>query len=53
MVRVLQENQIKLERAIEVIVFTDEEGSMIGSKAISGKVIKDPEYYRRPDGTDI
>lgn len=52
-VRVLQENQIKLDRSIEVIVFTDEEGSMIGSKAISGRVVQDLEYYRRPDGTDI
>ena len=52
-VRVLKENQIKLDRSIEVIVFTDEEGSMIGSKAISGRVVPDSEYYRRPDGTDI
>ena len=36
-----------------VIVFTDEEGSTIGSKAFSGRVVLDPEYYRRPDGTDI
>ena len=52
-VRVLQENQIRLDRSIEVIVFTDEEGSMIGSKAISGRVIKEPNYYLRADGTDI
>lgn len=52
-VRVLRENQIRLDRSVEVIVFTDEEGSMIGSKAISGRVVPDPEYYRRPDGTDI
>lgn len=52
-IRVLKENQVKLDRPIEVIVFTDEEGSMIGSKAISGRVVQDPEYYRRPDGTDI
>ena len=52
-VRVLKENQIKLDRPIEVIVFTDEEGSMIGSKAMSGRIVSDPEYYRRPDGTDI
>ena len=52
-VKVLKENQIKLDRPIEVIVFTDEEGSMIGSKAISGRVVGDSEYYRRPDGTDI
>ena len=52
-VRVLQENQIKLDRSIEVIVFTDEEGSMIGSKAIAGRVTQDRDYYHRPDGTDI
>ncbi len=52
-VQMLQENQIRLNRSIEVIVFTDEEGSMIGSKSISGRTIQDPEYYRRPDGTDI
>ena len=52
-VRVLKENQIRLVRPIEVIIFTDEEGSMIGSKAISGRVINDPSYYRRPNGTDI
>jgi beta-ureidopropionase / N-carbamoyl-L-amino-acid hydrolase len=52
-VRVLQENQIKLDRSIEVIVFTDEEGSMIGSKAISGRVVPNSQYYRRSDGTDI
>ncbi|WP_144865697.1 Zn-dependent hydrolase [Hyella patelloides] len=52
-VRVLHENQLKLDRAIEVIVFTDEESTMIGSKAISGRVINNPGYYRRPDGTDI
>ena len=51
--RVLQENDMKLDRSIEVIVFTDEEGSMIGSKAMSGRVINDPGYYRRSDGTDI
>ena len=52
-VRVLQENNIQLNRSLQVIVFTDEEGSMIGSKAISGRVIKDPGYYRRPNGTNI
>ncbi len=52
-VRVLQENRLKLDRSLEVIVFTDEEGSMIGSKAISGRIINDSDYYRRPDGTDI
>jgi len=52
-VRVLSERQIQLNHAFEVIVFTDEEGTMIGSKAMSGRVIDDSPYYRRPDGTDI
>jgi beta-ureidopropionase / N-carbamoyl-L-amino-acid hydrolase len=52
-VRTLKENEILLNHPLEVIVFTDEEGSMIGSKAISGRIIDDPNYYRRPDGTDI
>ncbi len=51
--RVLKERAMQLNRPFEVIVFTDEEGSMIGAKAMSGKLIDDPEYYRRPDGTDI
>ena len=51
--RVFQENHIFLTHPFEVIVFTDEEGSMIGSKAISGRVINDPNYYTRTNGTDI
>lgn len=51
--RVFQEHHIFLERPFEVIVFTDEEGSMIGSKAISGRIINDPNYYLCPDGADI
>ena len=51
--RVFQDNHLFLNRSFEVIVFTDEEGSMIGSKAISGRVIEDPNYYLRADGTDI
>ncbi len=52
-VRVLQENNLRLAHPIEVIVFTDEEGGMIGSKAISGTVVNDPEHYRTNDGTSI
>lgn len=52
-VRVLNERQIQLDHPFEVIVFTDEEGSMIGSKAMSARVNNDPAYYRRPDGTNI
>lgn len=52
-VRVLNERQMQLDHPFEVIVFTDEEGTMIGSKAMSGRVNNDPAYYLRPDGTNI
>lgn len=52
-VRILQENNIKLIHPLEVIVFTDEESRMLGSKAMSGNIIHDAEYYRRDDGTAI
>jgi beta-ureidopropionase / N-carbamoyl-L-amino-acid hydrolase len=51
--RVLKEENIQLNHSFEVIVFTDEEGSMIGSKAMSGRVNSDPAYYCRFDGTEI
>jgi len=53
MVRVLKENAIRLAHPVEVIVFTDEECSVIGCKAMAGNVVNDPEYYRRNDGTPI
>lgn len=53
MVRVFHENAIRLQHPIEVIVFADEECSVIGCKAMAGSVLKDPEYYRRSDGTSI
>lgn len=52
-VRTLRFNQIVLDHPIEVIVFTDEESSMIGGKAIAGTYNPDPEYYRRKDGMSI
>ena len=52
-VRVLYEQRIQLDHSLEVIVFADEEGSMIGSKAMSGKLSNDPAYYSGHDGTDI
>ncbi len=52
-VRVLQENAIRLNHPVEVIVFTDEESSVIGCKAMAGTLVKDPEYYRRRDGTSM
>ncbi|MBW4525436.1 MAG: Zn-dependent hydrolase [Phormidium tanganyikae FI6-MK23] len=52
-VRTLRENNIRLDHSIEVIVFSDEERSVIGSKAIAGEVHEDPAYYVRLDGTPI
>lgn len=52
-VRVLHENSLRLNHPIEVIVFTDEECSVIGCKAMAGNVIANPEYYRRNDGRAI
>ncbi|MER3433476.1 MAG: Zn-dependent hydrolase [Leptolyngbya sp. ERB_1_1] len=52
-VRTLREKDIRLDHPIEVIVFSDEERSVIGSKAIAGEVHEDPGYYVRLDGTSI
>jgi N-carbamoyl-L-amino-acid hydrolase len=52
-VQTLREDGRRLRHPLEVIVFTDEEGSMIGSKALSGNVVPNPDYYQRPDGTSI
>ncbi len=53
MVRVLHENDIRLDHPIEVIVFTDEERSVLGCKAMAGEVKEGPEYYARLDGSPI
>jgi beta-ureidopropionase / N-carbamoyl-L-amino-acid hydrolase len=52
-VRVLNENQQRLQHPIEVIVFTDEERSVIGCKAMAGEIKEPPDYYARLDGTSI
>ena len=52
-VQVLKERSIRLQHPIEVIVFTDEERSVIGSKAMIGEVNEDPNDYVRLDGTPI
>lgn len=52
-VRSLNEHQKRLHHPVEVIVFTDEESSMIGSKAIAGHIVPNPSYYGRLDGTSI
>ena len=51
--RVFQESQIRLRHPFEVIVFSDEENSVIGCKAIAGNAPTDPERYRRKNGTSI
>ncbi|NEQ26046.1 MAG: Zn-dependent hydrolase [Microcoleus sp. SIO2G3] len=51
--RVLNDNHLRLDHPIEVIVFTDEEFTVLGCKAMAGEVVNDPEYYRRNDGTPI
>lgn len=53
LVRTLNENRQRLNHAIEVIVFSDEENTVIGCKAMAGDVARDPNYYRRNDGTSI
>jgi beta-ureidopropionase / N-carbamoyl-L-amino-acid hydrolase len=52
-VRVLSARSQRLNHAIEVIVFTDEERSVIGAKAMAGGVGRNPDYYGRLDGTTI
>jgi beta-ureidopropionase / N-carbamoyl-L-amino-acid hydrolase len=52
-VRGLHDRSIRLYHLIEVIVFTDEERSVIGSKGMAGEVLEDASYYARLDGTPI
>ena len=52
-VKTLQESNIQLDHPIEVIAFTDEENTVIGSKAIAGTYNKDPQTYRLRDNMDI
>jgi beta-ureidopropionase / N-carbamoyl-L-amino-acid hydrolase len=53
-VRVLHEQRLYLDHPIEVMVFTDEESSMIGCQAIAGTVVLEaPERYRPKVGGAI
>lgn len=52
-VRVLAERDILLDHPIEVIVFADEERTMIGCKAIAGQLLSDAEQYRSRDGESV
>jgi beta-ureidopropionase / N-carbamoyl-L-amino-acid hydrolase len=52
-VQCLNETKSYLNHPIEVIVFTDEERSVIGSKAMAGHISSNPATYARLDGTSI
>lgn len=53
-VRTLRENNLRLNHPIEVIVFTDEESTMIGCQAIAGTVLlQSPERYQSKVGESI
>jgi beta-ureidopropionase / N-carbamoyl-L-amino-acid hydrolase len=53
-VATLQENNLRLDRPIEVIIFSDEESTMIGCQAIAGTVITDsPDRYQPQNGKSI
>ncbi|MEL6554428.1 MAG: Zn-dependent hydrolase [Cyanobacteria bacterium J06621_11] len=47
-VRTLYDNSIQLDHPLEVIVFADEERTMIGSKAMTGRASLDPAQYAHP-----
>ena len=46
--RTLHEQGIQLDHSLEVIVFADEERTMIGSKAMTGQASLNPDYYAHP-----
>lgn len=53
-VRSLHQNHFYLKHPLEVIVFTDEESTMIGSQAIAGTVLyNQPERYQISSGPSI
>ncbi|MBX2864177.1 MAG: Zn-dependent hydrolase [Leptolyngbyaceae cyanobacterium MAG.088] len=49
MARTLHDQGIRPDHPIEVIVFADEERTMIGSKAMAGKAKLDPNFYEHPN----
>ncbi|MGF1568940.1 MAG: Zn-dependent hydrolase [Nodosilinea sp.] len=51
--RILNEQHITLDHPYEVIVFTDEEDTMIGGRAMAGTASFDVADYRRKDGRPI
>ena len=53
MVATLHEQRIRLQHPLEVIVFTDEESTMIGCQAMAGTVLPTAEAYHPADGTTL
>ncbi|MGB3136643.1 MAG: Zn-dependent hydrolase [Nodosilinea sp.] len=51
--RTLQENSIVLDHPFEVIVFADEEDTMIGGRAMAGTASSHASDYHRKDGRPI
>lgn len=46
-VETLQQNQLRLKHPIEVIVFTDEENTMVGCQAMAGTInFEDPDQFQ-------
>lgn len=52
-VRTLSEQGRRLEHPLEVIVFADEERTMIGCKALAGQLLPNPELYRGREGDPV
>jgi beta-ureidopropionase / N-carbamoyl-L-amino-acid hydrolase len=52
-VSVLHDHNLQLQHPVEVIVFTDEEGTMVGSKGMAGNLLDEPIRYRHSDGSEI
>ena len=52
-VKTLSEQGRRLDHPLEVIVFADEERTMVGCKAIAGRLLPDAELYRSRDGDSI
>lgn len=53
MVKTLQDGQVRLKHPIEVIVFTDEESSMVGARGMAGLVPDSPADLKLRDGLEI
>ncbi|MEM6425818.1 MAG: Zn-dependent hydrolase [Cyanobacteria bacterium P01_D01_bin.128] len=52
--QILHQHQQRLMHPLEVIVFTDEESTMIGAQAIAGTAhLREPERYRAKSGESI